>query len=880
MMDRVDGSGGVAAAPGGRAPAGTAWHALGTEEACRRLATDPARGLAPSDAEQRLAAYGPNRLAEEKKEPIWEELLEELREPTVLLLLGTGVLYAVWGKLEDAITIFVVILLMAGVEAFNEARAKRAIGSLRKLAEPTASVRRGGVVAEVPVEQVVPGDLVLLAAGRRVPADVRLLEAWGLAVDESSLTGESVPVDKDAQASLAPEMALAERRNLAYAGTMVTRGRGLAIAVATGPASELGRIAGLARSVKPPRTPLQKAMGELSKSLAWLAIGVSVIVPVLGIVLAHQPVNTMILTGLSLAFATIPEELPIIITTVLALGGYRLAKEHAIARDLNAVETLGAVTVIATDKTGTLTENRMAVAEFAPADAGREAAVIGALTSGGAYEPGTVADPMDSALVRTAVEAGVDLDDLRARYPVHDEFTFDAARKMTSVVTRRDGHLWVAAKGAPEAILARSTGRRIHGEDLALGDPDRQEILRQVDDMASRGLRVIALGSKMSAAERLSQDEAETDLVFVGLVGLADPPRKEAQQAVATAQGAGIRAVMITGDHPLTASAVARQVGLVDGGRVVTGAELDALSDDALREVARDTAVYARTTSEHKLRIVRALQANGERVAATGDGVNDAPALAAADIGIAMGETGSDVAREAADLVLADDNFTTIVHAVREGRALYANLQKTVRYYLTCKVALVLSTLVPTLLLIPVPFAPVQIILMELFMDLAAGAAFTAEPPETDLLREGPRDPRARFMDRPMITSILTSSFGLFVAVLVAYLVTWFRSGNAVEAQSIAFFTWLLGHVALALNMRSERQPLFAPSTPGNRFMVGWAAATVVFVVLAATVPALQAALRTVAPTAGQWGMMVGLVIAGTFWMEVAKWVRLGNPKR
>jgi len=786
----------------------------------------------------------------------------------------------VWGRLEDALTILVVILLVAGAEAVNESRARKAIGALRRLAEPTAAVRRDGAVREVPVEEIVPGDLVLLSAGRRVPADARLLEGWGLAADESALTGESVPVDKDSSAILAPETALAERRNLVYAGTLVTRGRGLATVVATGPASEIGRIARLARSVQAPRTPLQRAMGELSATLTWVALGVSVLVPLLGVFVAGQPRNTMILTGLSLAFATIPEELPIIITTVLALGGYRLARERAIARDLQAVETLGAVTVIATDKTGTLTENRLAVAEFLPPDAAPEAAVIGALTSGAAHEPGVAADPLDAALVRTAAESGVDLAALRAAYPLVDEFPFDPDRRMASVVSRQDGHLWVGAKGAPEAILARCSARRAGGEDLPLSEADRQEALRAAEDMAARGRRVIALAARTAPAGRLTREEAERGLVYVGLVGLADPPRAEARQAVAEAQGAGIRAVMVTGDHPLTAMAVAQQVGLADGdARLVTGAELDALSDEALREVAARTAVYARATSEHKLRIVRALQSRGERVAVTGDGVNDAPALAAADVGIAMGQAGSDVAREAAGLVLADDNFATIVHAVREGRALFANLQKAVRYYLACKVALVLATLVPTLLRVPVPFAPLQIILMELFMDLAAGAAFTIEPPESDLLREKPRDPRARFMDRPMVASIVLPALGLCAAVLTAYLVTWHAGGDVRQAQSIAFSTWLLGHVALAFNMRSLRRPLLARGAPANRIMAGWAAATLVFVLVAAYVPAARAALGTVAPTAAQWGRIVGLVIAGTFWLEAAKWIRRGGRR-
>ncbi len=851
---------------------GRAWQALSGQEACALLDTDEAAGLSEAVAAQRWAQYGPNKLYEERRESLWAELLEELREPTVLLLLLTGVLYSVWGKLEDAITIFAVILLVAGVELFNEQRAKRAIGALRKLAEPTAALRREGVVAEVPVEQIVPGDIVLLEAGRRVPADARLLTAYSLAVDESSLTGESVPVEKDAGCVLPDGAALADRNNLVFAGTMITRGRGEAAIVATGSTTELGRIAGLARSVKPPKTPLQKAMSELSNSLVWLALGVSVLVPLLGVLLAHQPLDTMLLTGLSLAFATIPEEMPIIITMVLALGGYRLSRQRAIVKDLRAVETLGAVTVIATDKTGTLTENQMAVSELWPPEMAPRLMAIGAICSGAA------GDPLEVALLRKAEEIGVSVTALRSQNPLQDEFTFDNSRKMMSVVCRQDGELWVAAKGAPESIISRSALLAADGQAREMTGAERQAVLEQVADMAVRGLRVIALAEKRVSGEppaRLTQEAAERDLTFTGLAGMADPPRAEVKQAIAVARGAGIRPIMVTGDHPLTAQAIARQVGLVEDGRVLTGVELDALSDDELRETVNRVSVFARTTSEHKLRIVQALQARGERVAATGDGINDAPALAAADIGVAMGETGSDVARESGDMVLADDNFATIVRAVEEGRGLYANLKKTVRYYLTCKVALVASTLLPVLLLVPVPFAPVQIILMEMFMDLAAAAAFVAEPPEADLLRQRPRDPRARFMDRPMVSSIFSSAVGLFAAVTIAYLITWFGSGDLTQAQGIAFFTWLLGHVSLAFNMRSERRPLTRLGFFSNRVMALWGLATLVFVVLASTVPALQMVFRATTPTPGQWAMMIGLVAAGTFWMEARKRIAL-----
>lgn len=865
------------------------WHAMTASEVSVQLGVDGLLGLSQEEARQHLIQYGPNQLREEEKESVWGVFLEEIREPMVLLLLITGVLYAIWGELTDALTIFFVILTLAGIEVFNERRAEKAIAALRKLAEPTASVCRGGRTIEVPAKEVVPGDVLLLQAGRRVPADARILEGYGLAVDESSLTGESVPVEKEADLVLSESAPLAERRNLVFAGTTITRGRGTAIVVAIGAASELGRVANLAGEVESPRTPLQKAMRELSGSLVWLALGFSVAVPLLGWLLTDQSLQQLLLTGLSLAFATIPEEMPIIITMVLALGAYRLSKRQAIVKELRAVETLGAVTVIATDKTGTLTENRMRVSLLYPEGSERRLLEVGVLcndatenSSSDGVEPRPyTGDPLERALLQAAQDAGLDVTALRQAAPLRDEFTFDNARKMMSVVYDWGDELWIGVKGAPEAVLARSVRRRASKGEEPLTVADRQAILEQAAWMAGEGLRMIACAEKSVADGRLSQDEAESELMFIGLVGFADPPRPEVKGAIAACRTAGIRPIMVTGDHPLTARAVADQIGLdgtgVEAGRgndrVLTGPQLDALSDEDLQEFVSQVSLYARITPEHKLRIVHALRARGERVAVTGDGINDAPALVAADIGVAMGGKGTDVAREAGDIVLADDNFATIVQAINEGRVLFANLKKGVRYYLTCKVALVSATLLTTLLGVSVPFAPIQIILMELFMDLAAAATFVAEPAEGDLMRRPPRDSRARFMDRAMVGSIFGSAAGLFAAVSVAYLVTWYSSTGLVRAQTVAFVTWLLGHVLLALNMRSERQPLLQLGLFSNQLMVIWGAATVAFVLFATLVPGVQTALKTVSLSGGEWALAVGAALAGTFWIEVRKWL-------
>jgi Ca2+-transporting ATPase len=854
---------------------GKAWHTFSIEQAASELKVNLNHGLTHDEATNRYKHSGPNSLIVEKQESFWEEFFEELREPMVLMLLVTGVLYALWGEIGDAITIFAIIITLNVVEVVNEQRSKKAIASLHKLAEPTASIRRSGHFLVIPATEVVPGDIILLQDGHRVPADARLVEAYGLAVDESSLTGESLPVEKEAALTTVAGAPIAERHNIVFSSTLVSRGKGTALVVSTGMETELGRIAGLARQIREPRTPLQLMMDELSKVLVWFALGFSVLVPLIGILVAKQPPKQMLLTGLSLAFATIPEELPIIITMVLSLGAFRLSKKNAIAKRLKAVESLGSVTVIATDKTGTLTENLMEVVKVDPQGMKSHILEIGALCNDAVQNgKGFNGDAVDAALLRAAQNFDLDISKLKKDAPITTEFTFDNVRKRMSVVYKKNGRSWAAVKGAPEAILAVCSQVK-EGETIALlTDKTRQEILDRVAGMASAGLRVIALAERPLPDGSLKNMEVESELIFAGLVGLADPPRAEARDAIALCKGAGIRTIMITGDHPLTAKAIGQQVGLDADIAVVIGPELDHLSDDELKETVRHTSIFARTTPEHKLRIVRALQALGERVAVTGDGVNDAPALAAADIGVAMGETGTDVAREAGDLVLANDNFTSIVHAVEEGRLIYENLKKGVRYYLTCKLALVLITLVPTLLLIPVPFAPVQIILMELFMDLMAAASFVAERAEADLLVQKPRHPQAKFMDKPMIASILSSSLGLFAAVTAVYLFSWFGTLDLKVSQTVAFFAWLVGHVLLAFNMRSERQPILQLGLTSNRMMVIWSGAIILFLGVISLFPGARSLMKVTTLSTIQWMMILSASFAGTFWIELRKLVR------
>lgn len=876
-----------------------AWHERPSDEVVRALSTDAARGLSQGEAASRLARGGPNQLRTARAEPWWEEALESIREPLQLLLLVIGVVYFLIGKIEDAITIVVVILVVTSLEVFNELRAKRAVAALSSLGAPAATVIRDGTPAKVPASELVAGDLIVLGPGDRVPADIRLLDSAALRVDESSLTGESVPVGKDATAVLSGDTELGDRATMVYAGTLVTAGKAKGVVVATAQATELGRIAGLTEEVRELPTPLQRAMRQLSGWLVWAALGISVVVPFLGVVLAGLRVEDMLLTGLTLAFATIPEELPILITIVLGIGSFKLARRGAIVKRLQAAETLGSVSVVATDKTGTLTENRMRVAEvlvegepMAPAAALRtatgrrlfEMAVLAsdAQTTRSNGQVEYIGDPTETALLAAAEAAGLRVDDIRARFRILEEHPFDDDRKRMSVVaeglTGRDRDRVLAVKGAPESVLAECVA-------LAHGRPDdgdhagRDAIQARADEMAARGLRVLAVAERtLRPDEPLDRPaaDAETGLTFIGLVGLEDPPRPEAAEAVANLKAAGIRVLMLTGDHPTTAAAIADRVG-IDGGPAIRGRDLDGLTEADLTKAANEHSVFARITPEHKLRIVRALQAEGEVVAVTGDGVNDAPALREAAIGVAMGQKGTDVAREAADVVLADDNLATVTAAVEAGRTLYANLRKAIRFYLAVKVALVGASLAAVLLRLAVPFEPVQIILMELFMDIGASMTFVTEPPEEDVMARPPRDPQLPFMDSSMQFGILAGGLSLGAAVLFVYLFAGAQGLGQGQAQTAAFAAWMLGHVVLAAHMRAERASV-ARSLVSNRAYLVWAAAAILIVVVGLWLPFLQERLHLEPLPVSVWLVVIGAALVLPSWWEA--WKRWRRDRR
>ncbi len=760
------------------------------------------------------------------------EIVESVLEPLQLLLVLVAVLSAIFGELRDAIAIFSVIVLVSAVEAISEVRAKRALRALRELSAANALVRRAGVAVAVPVGALVVGDVLLVEAGSVVAADARVVEADGLVTDESRLTGEPVAAAKGPEPVNA-DAPLAERSSVLHASTAVVAGAGEGVVVALGDETEIGRLGRLVAQAKEPPTPLQGAMAELARAALIVAVTACVLVPLLG-VLRGQPPREMLLDGLTLAFATIPEELPILVTVLVALGGLRMAQHGVLLRRLRAAEAVGAMTVLLADKTGTLTENRLVIERIE----GDQERVLAA--SAAAHGAAAAQDPVDRALI-AATAAGPASSERLARYP------FDPVRRRESAVWRGPGGAWVAVKGAPEAILDSS----------AMSDAERTSVLGRVARLADDGLRIIAVAERRVARAPRDAADAETELHFVGLAAFRDPLRAGVGDAVAELAHAGVRTIVVSGDHPETVAAVAREAGVRAPEVLHGGAPLDALDDDQLAGRLRGEAVIARATPEDKQRLVRILQARGEAVAVTGDGVNDAPALAAANVGIAMGARGTDLARDASDLVLVDDAYPTIVAAVAGGRALASQLRRAVAFYLGAKIALIVVIAVPLALGLPAPFHPVHIVVLELFMDLGASVAFVSEPTAPGTMDRPPRDPASRFLDRTQLSAIALTAAALTIAVLPSFLIVHARSGTGM-AIAAAVAGWLIANVAIAWSLRAQ------PGLPLRR-NVAFPVWALVALAAAFTLSRTRAgaALGVEPLTAGALGITAGVAAGG-----------------
>jgi len=832
----------------------TPWHTLSLAETFATLETG-ADGLTNAEARKRFDRHGANELVESPPQPWWRLLLKQFGDFMILLLLGAAVISSFIGEAIDAVVIGALILLNATIGMIQEFRAERALRALKAMSAPTASVVRGGEQCEVSAAELVPGDVVLLDAGRIVPADLRLIKSVALRVNEASLTGESLPVEKIDSASLSEKTPLAERTNMAYRGTAVGYGRGQGVVVTTGMQTEFGRIAALLQQTPPATTPLQKRLQVFSRRLAIIVLAICAVVFVQGW-LRGEPLIPMFLTAVSLAVAALPEALPAVVTIALALGARRMVKQRALMRRLPAVETLGSVTYICSDKTGTLTENRMRAEAFYCAGEQSNTPrssppwrellrMIGVSHDAHANHDGELTgDPTEVALLSAALEAGMNHDSLTTELPRIDEIPFDSHRKCMTTLHRDDNNgLLTITKGAPESVIDMCNSVLMEDGVAAI---DRDLIEEAADGMAADGMRVIAVAMRRwpERPDAMTPESVERDLTFVGLIGLLDPPRAEALDAVRMCRTAGIVPVMITGDHPRTAQAIARRLEFIDEvGKVMTGQELSELPESELQHHIQDVRVFARVSPEQKLRLVGALQARGECVAVTGDGVNDAPALRKADIGVAMGIVGTDVAKEASAMVLMDDNFATVVRAVREGRRIYDNLRRFVRYVLTTNSAEIWIIFLAPFVGLPLPLLPIQILWINLVTDGLPGLALAAERAEVDVMRRSPHPPNESILARGLGLQVLW--MGLLMAGLVLAGQAWVLYSGSDDWRTLAFTSLCFAQLTYVLAIRSERQSLFTLGFGSNLALLGTVVLTVTLQLLIVYVPALQSLFKT-----------------------------------
>lgn len=856
----------------------TEWHQLNPQQVMEQLGTQVETGLSSEEAARRLEQHGPNELAERAAKSPWAILWEQLTGIMVIILIVSAIISAVLGEYIDALVIMIIVILNSVLGFTQEYQAEQAMAALKKMAVPHVRARRGGHIQEISARDLVPGDIFLLEAGNSVPADARLVESINLRVQEAVLTGESEAVEKNVEPITQENASLGDRINSVYLGTTATYGRGTAVVTNTGMNTQLGKIAEMIQSVGGEKTPLQHRIEQLGKGLAVAALAIVALVFVLGL-LRGQEVVEMFRISIAMAVAAVPEGLPAVVTIALALGAQRMLQRRALIRKLPAVETLGSVTVICSDKTGTLTENRMTVTlvdvagnslnlserlrSFSPTvnrneppeELLRDTPAIALSLAGGALcndailepvegEPGgysSVGDPTEGALVISAARAGLWKDELDRSFPRIQELPFDSDRKRMTTVHRPNPEKVpeplnpfkdarpdffapdqdiIITKGAVDSLLDVCSHVWINGETQPLDDHWRERILSANNGMAQNGMRVLGISFRPVPQQSHDVKSLEQELIFLGMVGMIDPARPEVRDAVATAQAAGVRPVMITGDHPLTAAYIASELGIASRGSVVTGRELEEMQVEQLRGIVHEVPVYARVSPEHKLKIVQALQDHGHVVAMTGDGVNDAPALKKANIGVAMGITGTDVSKEASDMVLLDDNFATIVAAIEEGRRIYDNIRKFVKYTMTSNAGEIWVMLLAPFLGMPLPLSPLQILWVNLVTDGVPGLAMTIEPAERDTMQRPPHPPQENIFARGMARDILW--IGLLMG-LVSLFVAWFfwNRGNP-NWQTMAFTTLTLAQMGNALATRSERYTLFEIGLFSNKAML-WA---------------------------------------------------------
>lgn len=870
------------------------WYAMAGEDVLKQFKTDGKRGLSEKEAKERLARFGPNDLARVPKPPPWSLFINQFRDFMVIVLLAATAISAFLGEYADAITILIIVIVNAILGFVQEYRAERSMEALKQLTAPEAKVIRGGQERKIPAMELVPGDIVILEEGDRIPADLRLLKTINAEIEESALTGESVPVKKTEAVLAGKDLPLGDTRNMCYLGTVVTRGRVRGIVTSTGMATEMGLICGMIQEAGQEETPLQRRLAQLGRGLVAFCLSVCALVVLVGIIRGEEAYN-MFLAGISLAVAAIPEGLPAIVTVALAVGVQRMIRRNAIIRKLPAVETLGCATVICSDKTGTLTQNEMTVrkvyvgeemidvsgegydpkGEFTGAvDKHQQNFTLmmkaSALCNNAVLQRGSVSvaglfrgimrgspvrgwsvigDPTEGALLVMSAKAGFWRERIEMEEERVAELPFDSDRKRMTVVYRQgSGRLTAFTKGAPDVILDLCTHTCRGGLLVPLSNRDKEIILEKNSSLAENALRVLAFAYRdlPGDTDAFSEDALEQRLVFLGLAGMIDPPRPAAVAAVQTCRRAGIKVVMITGDHQLTAYAVGRETGIIQkGGRVVTGRELDRMTDEELRRQANRIAVYARVSPKHKLRIVRALKEIGHVVGMTGDGVNDAPAVKEADIGIAMGSTGTDVTKEASAMVLADDNFSSIVSAVEEGRGIYDNIRKFIRYLLSCNVGEVLTMFLAVLIGMPLPLTPIQILWMNLVTDGLPAMALGIDPYDRDIMMRPPRHPRESIFSSGLAWRIGASGTVIGIGTLIAFWIG-LSMGDVALARTMAFNTLVFFQLFYVFACRSEYHSILEIGYLTNPYLLGAVFISAALQLTVDYVPFLQNIFQTV----------------------------------
>ena len=856
------------------------WYQMHEDEVLEALGSD-ANGLSSEKAETLLKTHGENVLRETKKKSVWRVFAEQFADLLVIILIIAAIISMISGNVESTIVIFAVITMNAILGTVQHEKAEKSLASLKTLSAPTAKVLRGGVKGEIPSAQVVKGDILLLEAGDMVTADGRILESYSLQVNESSLTGESTNVEKKTVV-LEGEKALGDRINMVYSGSLVTGGRAVVLVTATGMETEIGKIAALMNATKEKRTPLQVSLDKFGSQLAIVIMIISAVVFVLSLY-RKMPVLDSLMFAVALAVAAIPEALSSIVTIVQAMGTQKMAREHAIIKDLKAVESLGCVSVICSDKTGTLTQNKMTVQQVYINHQTMEADALdlkqqshryllydAILTNDSAIVEGqSIGDPTEVALLEMGRKADIKEDILKEMMPRMEEIPFDSDRKLMSTKYRLHGVPTILVKGALDILLKRTDRIRIGDEVRPITEQDVKEILDKNQAFSEQGLRVLAFAYKEAQAnQQLTLDE-EDHLIFIGLVSMIDPPREESREAVSEAKRAGIRPVMITGDHKITATAIAEQIGIFgEGDMAVTGPELDEMSDAELDENIEKISVYARVSPENKIRIVDAWQRKGAVTAMTGDGVNDAPALKKADIGVAMGITGTEVSKDAASMILTDDNFATIIKAVANGRNVYRNIKNAVKFLLSGNMAGIMAVLYTSLAALPVPFQPVHLLFINLLTDSLPAIAIGMEKSEKDLLSEQPRDPKQGILTKDLMTALFVQGGLIAVCTMSAFYIG--LSTDSATASSMAFATLTLARLFHGFNCRS-RHSIFKIGLASNIYSVGAFFGGVLLLALVIFVPVMRT-LFSVSPLSGyQIGMIALLAFIPTVIIQLYK---------